>query len=507
MDCPRCAATAIDAPECPRCGVILARARAPRPAATARRPPGTRRRTPRAGVVLLMLLLLAAVLGWFSFGRTPPAAPGADAGSAPVQDDAPTPRDRPSAPAPLPDATSAPPERVLADAPDASALAAAAEARDRELASRLSEALRARSHLQPADLRDAELLYARYPQEARALLAAVLVTAAQQERDGGHATAALPLLERAGHVAPASLAPRRGLLAVRLDLSDWAGAEAAARDVLAIAPADAEAVRSLAHALVRLDRSREAEDLLAGFLQSHPDSRAAALLERIRRDASTERPLEEQRLAHFHVRYDGEAHVDVGREVLRVLERHYATLVLAFDYQPAAPIPVVLLSSESYYDATGAPAWSGGLYDDFDGRVRLPIAGLTTALHPELDATVLHELTHAFVAGRSAGLAPRVIQEGLAQLMEGKRSATVLGEDGLRALADGRIRGVGGFYLEALGFVEDLVARRGQGGINDLLAELARTRDADGAFRQVYGRELAPLQADWRVRLRQRYGS
>jgi len=37
----------------------------------------------------------------------------------------------------------------------------------------------------------------------------------------------------------------------------------------------------------------------------------------------------------------------------------------------------------------------------------------------ELDRTLLHELTHVFVADMTRGLAPRELQEGLAQLVEG----------------------------------------------------------------------------------------
>jgi hypothetical protein len=132
-----------------------------------------------------------------------------------------------------------------------------------------------------------------------------------------------------------------------------------------------------------------------------------------------------------------------------------------------------LLARQSYYDATGAPAWSGGQYDGFDGRVRLPIGGLTSSLTAELDDILLHELTHAFVADISRGIAPREIHEGLAQLMEGKRSQALLGEEGSRALADGRLQGVGGFE----------------------------------AFRSVYGKGLDDLRQDWATRLRQRYGS
>ena len=154
-----------------------------------------------------------------------------------------------------------------------------------------------------------------------------------------------------------------------------------------------------------------------------------------------------------------------------------------------------------------APVWSGGQYDAFDGRVRLPIGGLTTSLTAELDGTLLHELTHAFVADLSRGVAPRELHEGLAQFMEGQRFQARLGEEGSRALADGRLKGVGAFYLSALGLVEGLVGQRGQGGINEVLRAMAETGNSDEAFRSVYGKSLGDLQREWAARLRQRYGS
>jgi hypothetical protein len=167
---------------------------------------------------------------------------------------------------------------------------------------------------------------------------------------------------------------------------------------------------------------------------------------------------------------------------------------------------VILLSSQSYYDATGAPAWSGGQYDSFDGRVRIPIGGLSAALSPELDGTLGHELTHSFVADLSRGLAPRELHEGLAQYMEGRRMSQ-LDPDRLRALADGRLREVSGFYFGALWLVEDLLAQHGQGGINDLLRAMSSTGSMDEAFRGVYGRDFSGLQRQAQERLRQRHGS
>jgi len=81
----------------------------------------------------------------------------------------------------------------------------------------------------------------------------------------------------------------------------------------------------LAYALVRQDRTREAIEILTQHLEGRQDPAAAALLARITRDQAVESGLGQQTLSHFHVRYDGAAHEDVGRGVLRVLERHYVT--------------------------------------------------------------------------------------------------------------------------------------------------------------------------------------
>jgi tetratricopeptide (TPR) repeat protein len=505
MDCPRCGATAVSIPECPRCGVVFAKARGERAPRTAPRPAASPPAAWRA--LVLPTLGLALVVGGAAMhlrrGPGPPAA-GPSEPRAPVpdwstgRDESPEPPPAVEPPLPM---TSSP------EIADAGLRAASAADADRETAARLSERLRARAPLTAEDVRAAEDLYARYPVPARDLLESVLIGAAVRHREGRRYDAAATLLDRAQAVAPASPRGPKALLALCLETGDWACAEGAARELLARAPSDAEAARGLAYALVRQDRSREAIDLLAAFLDVRPDPETRALLERFRRDQGSEASLDEARLAHFHVRYDGDAHEDVGREILRVLDRHYATLVRTFGHQPAAPIPVILLSRESYYDATGAPAWSGGQYDGFDGRVRLPIRGLTASLTAELDDTLLHELTHAFVADLSRGLAPREVHEGLAQLMEGKRSQALLGEEGLRALADGRLRGVGAFYLSALGLVEDLVGQRGQGGINEVLRAMAETGSSDEALRRVYGKSLEDLKRDWATRLRQRYGS
>jgi hypothetical protein len=104
-------------------------------------------------------------------------------------------------------------------------------------------------------------------------------------------------------------------------------------------------------------------------------------------------------------------------------------------------------------------------------------------------------------------VAPRDIQEGLAQYMEGKRLGSELTDEQLKAFADGRMGGVGGFYLASLSFVEHIIAQRGMGGMNDLLQAMGDTGDVDEAFKKVQGRGYAAARSDWMGRLRQQHGS
>lgn len=313
-------------------------------------------------------------------------------------------------------------------------------------------------------------------------------------------------LRRATEVDSVSVAPRVALSALFLETGDWPRAEDAARDALRTDNRSKDAWRILGYALLRQDRNAEAWEALRTALDFGDDEQTRNLLARIEKEGRDERGMTEQRLSHFHVRYDGDAHESVGREVLRLLERHHATLTTQFGQAPATTIPVILFSRQGYYTASGAPAWSGGNYDGFDGRIRLPIGGLTERLDPELDNTLLHELVHAFIADHSRGLAPREFHEGVAQYLEGKRTG-MHRDSTRRAMAAGQLRSVGGFYLRALSLAEYLYGHRGQGGINEVLGAMAATGNVDAAFQQVYGNDFGSVRAAWLARARQESGA
>jgi tetratricopeptide (TPR) repeat protein len=509
MDCPRCGQPGVTEAACPRCGVIVAKARAPRGSATAApvktapdTAPATRSGPP--GLVLVVagaLLLLAVAVGHRLWQRSHRPPPGSSADLAPPA--VPVRADMGAGAAidaPPPSmAIVAPPISEVRDVPDG----------DRTRVEKLIRQLAGRSILSAADVLVAEELLSRNPEERglRDLLEAVLLSAAQQHHGRRQFTQAISYLQRARQVQPTSTRPLLLLVQVSMETGDWPAAEAAARAAIALDARSFDAWQGLGYALMRQDRNREALDAMRAALEVRDDTNLRLMMERIEKGLADERGMAERRVSHFNVRYDGGEHEAVGREILRALERHYATLVSALDYEPANTITVILFTREGYYNASGAPAWSGGVFDNIDGRIRIPIGGLTTSLTPDMDETLIHELVHAFVADRTRATAPRELHEGLAQYMEGKRIESMLGKKHLTALADGRIGGVAGFYLGALSFVEYLIANRGLGGINELLKVMGETGSVDEAFRQVHGTTLRGAQQAWIQRLRQQHGS
>ena len=369
--------------------------------------------------------------------------------------------------------------------------------------------LNARRRAEEPDLPLAEELFARYPREEKLgdLLENVLLSLASQRREQRRFGEAQAQARRAISLRPRNLTGRALLVALLMETNDFAGAEAAAREALTVDPRNAELWLSLAFALFRQDRNREAIEATQSSLGIQESEPARALLAQLLKTKRDEQRMTEQQLSHFHVRYDGASHEDVGREILRQLERHYATLVRTFDHEPSTAIPVILFTSEQYYTASGAPAWAGGNFDGMDGRIRIPIGGISASLTPEMDGTLIHELTHAFIYDMSRGTAPREVHEGVAQYMEGKRAARMFTPQQLAMLADGRAGGVGGFYAEALVFVEYLIANHGTGGINDLLRAMGETGNVNAAFSRVHGLDYASTVRAWRQRLKQQYGS
>src|SRR5207302_2235365 len=124
---------------------------------------------------------------------------------------------------------------------------------------------------------------------------------------------------------------------------------------------------------------------------------------------------------HFTLHYQGDrTSASLQSQILASLENHYQDIARQLGYEPSANIIVILYTQKEFMDITEAPSWAGALND---GKLRIPIGGLT-AMDPELERSLKHELTHSFLNSLGRGRCPVWLNEGLAQIME-PRSASI----------------------------------------------------------------------------------
>ena len=370
----------------------------------------------------------------------------------------------------------------------------------------LVDRLANRAPLARADVLSAEGL-ANRNRDARVawvLLRAVHVRAAEQARADRRAPVALEHLRRVAGLESSADADV-DIVVVLLEQGRWAEAEREAQAVAAQRPGDVRGALALGFALLRQDRAGEALEVLEAAQAVEDSKRVRELLALVRRALASERGMNEARQWHFNVRYEGAPDPELAGALTARLELHYATLAGVFGFEPPATVPVVLFTKDRYYAVTGAPHWSGGAYSSLDGRIRVPARGLTPEALSEIDATLLHELVHVFVAERTHGVAPRLLHEALAQYYEGDRVTSKLDFEALSALGEGRLGGVGGFYMEALSFGEYLVQLSGQNHVNDLLTAIGDAENIDAGFQKVYGRNYKQIRDDWKIWAREQY--
>ena len=213
--------------------------------------------------------------------------------------------------------------------------------------------------------------------------------------------------------------------------------------------------------------------------------------------------------------YDGRR-LEAGLEriLLSALERAYADLAQDFGSGPVEKIVVVVYAERDFQTSTLAPAWADGL---FDGRVRVPARGIT-GVTPELLSVLKHEMTHSFVHFRAKGRAPTWLQEGLAQVEEGKSSAPSASalagayaargtfalsslEGGFTGFSAAQARGG---YAVSLAAVEMLKDTRGFGAVAHLLDRLGEGSGVEEAMRETLRADYARLESDLADWLRRR---
>jgi hypothetical protein len=108
------------------------------------------------------------------------------------------------------------------------------------------------------------------------------------------------------------------------------------------------------------------------------------------------------------------------RKILESLEQDYGDLSRDLNAVPGN-IVVSLYTNQAFFDVTQAPAWTAALND---GKIRIPVSGMDSVT-PALAHVLRHELTHSFIAQITHGRAPTWLNEGIAQLEEGRSTAEI----------------------------------------------------------------------------------
>jgi tetratricopeptide (TPR) repeat protein len=245
------------------------------------------------------------------------------------------------------------------------------------------------------------------------------------------------------------------------------------------------------------------------------DGETQAALDKALRDKAEEENYKENESAHFELRYNGTAQPVLAREVLRVLETHFANIESELSYTPPEAIGVVLYTQQGFADITRAPGWVGALND---GRIRVPVQGLA-GVDSELSRVLKHELTHSFIQQKTRGRAPTWLQEGVAQWMEGKRcdeNATVLVQifDAGQAAPLGHMEGswmslptdVARYaYAWSLANIEYIVESDGMGDVQRILDQIAAGTTAEDALRDVLHDDYGDLMRSTAEYLKKNY--
>lgn len=319
---------------------------------------------------------------------------------------------------------------------------------------------------------------------------------------------------RGGRADEASLLFQQGLKAAPDDLALLKGLGVAAihdgRPQDALAPLervvsgelDLEVRLLLARLYDQRDEADQAVRHLQAVLEGDPEHAGARrLLEKVERERDAEARFERVTTDHFVVKSLRARDRHVSQAVHQALEAAWTRVGAQLEYHPTERVTVVLYDTSQFRSVTRVHDWVTGL---FDGKIRLPLA---RALPPQpiLERLVTHEYAHAVIHDMSRGRAPRWLQEGLAQALEGAtadpflRVPGSLSLTGLEALVTDAdpVRARAGYDI-ALWVTEDVLRRGGFSSMRTLLERLGTGESLAGAVTRVYGVRLAELESQWR---------
>jgi hypothetical protein len=194
-----------------------------------------------------------------------------------------------------------------------------------------------------------------------------------------------------------------------------------AQHAASIAPDSPDAIAMLGFVQFASDHTPDAIRSWKKSLTLRPDATVSEYLARAERESNAESEFSQRESSHFNLHFEGKDTSEAfRRDLLAALDSDYDDLVRDLGYSPHNTIPVTLYTQQAFFDVTRAPSWTGAIND---GKLRIPVSGVNSVT-PALARMLKHELTHSFVSQMSSNRCPTWLNEGIAQIEEGKSSAS-----------------------------------------------------------------------------------
>jgi tetratricopeptide (TPR) repeat protein len=290
-----------------------------------------------------------------------------------------------------------------------------------------------------------------------------------------------------------------------------------AQHAASVAPESPDAMGMLGFVQFASDHTPDAIRSWKKSLALRPDATVSQYLARAERESSAESAFSQRESSHFNLHFEGKDTSETfRRDLLATLDSEYDDLVRDLGYSPHNNIAVTLYTQQTFFDVTRAPSWTGALND---GKLRIPVSGVQSVT-PDLARILKHELTHSFVSQMSGNRCPTWLNEGVAQIEEGKSS----GSNG-RLLAQMFASGneipfnilEGSFmsfsateatvaYGESLAATEYIRDAYGMSEITRILELLSRGSSTEAALRTTVHSDYRQLRDEMALALKAKYG-
>jgi tetratricopeptide (TPR) repeat protein len=290
-----------------------------------------------------------------------------------------------------------------------------------------------------------------------------------------------------------------------------------AQHAASIAPDSADAVAMLGFVQYASDHTPDAIRSWKKSLTLRPDATVSQYLARAERESTAESDFSQRENSHFNLHFEGKDTSDIfRRDLLAALDSDYDDLVRDLGYSPRNNIAVTLYTQQTFFDVTRAPSWSGAIND---GKLRIPISGVQSVT-PELARVLKHELTHSFVSQMSGNRCPTWLNEGIAQMEEGKSSASN-GRQLAQLFAGGdeipfnvlegsfmnfSVPQVTVAYAESLAAAEYIRDAYGMSEVTRILELLAQGSSTEAALRSTVHADYRQLREEMARALKEKYG-